>query len=166
MQIFEGSNPYEVINKIDRKDSENSIDIINTIQTTDNQNFYNIHNGLIRDIIADTGSFNPKNKGEIKRYYEELNSSVHAHIDESWLQKSLQQRGNPFESPAHSEDELQSFLEQYRAGLDIEGVLILNEFEPDTRRNEEIKNLLADSDYLLPGLTDTKSKLDDLRQLG
>jgi len=161
-RMFGASNPWEVINKIESEEMKSTARILDIIEETGNQSFHDLHNGMVRDLLAESGCFEPKYKGDIRNCYSDLNSSVHANISTSLVEHSLQQHGHPFESPSHSKEGLQAFLEQYLSVLDIEGVLILNEFEQAIQQNEELRNRLTQFDPTLSPLKDTHSILTRL----
>lgn len=161
-QMFGASDPWAVINKIELEDMKSTARILSIIDETGNQPFHDLYNGIIRDILAERGYFEPKRKGDIRNCYTDLNSSVHANISESLVEHSLQQHGHPFESPSHSKEGLQAFLQDYLTVLDIEGVLILSEFESIIEGNEELREGLTQSASSLSALEDTHSKLTRL----
>ena len=161
-RTFGASNPWEVLDEISRANFESTAGIFDIINETNNQDFHDIHNGLIRDTLYDFQYFDPKSKHDIKQCYSGLSSSVHAHIEESLVRRSITENSNPFESPTHSEESLQTFLSQFQAVLDIEGVLILNEYEAVIEQNREVRDLLETTEYHLPGLEDTKRKLTEV----
>ena len=161
-RMFGASNPWEVINKIELEDMESTARILDIINESENQSFHDLSNGIVRDTLAECGYFEPKPKGEIRNCYDRLNSSVHANISKSVVERSLHQHGHPFESPSHSKEEFQEFLEDYFAVLDIEGVLMLNEFESVIDRNEELRDGLTQFTSSLSPLEDTQSKLTQL----
>jgi len=160
--MFGASDPWEVINKTGVEDMESTARILDIIEESGNQSFHDLYNGLVRDILAEREYFEPKPKGDIRNCYSDLNSSVHANISQSLVEHSLQQYGHPFESPSHSKEGFQTFLQEYLTVLDIEGVLILNEFESIIEQNEELREFLEQSTPSLSTLEDTQSKLTQL----
>jgi hypothetical protein len=159
---FSGSNPWEVLKKIEDTNLESTAGVLDIINETGNQDLHDIHNGFIRNLLDEFQYFDPKSIYDIKQCYSSLSSSVHAHIEESLVRRSIIEHSNPFESPSHSEEGLRNFLSQYHSVLDIEGVLILNEYESVIKQNEEIRELMKTTEYQLPDLNDTKSKLNTL----
>ncbi|MFD1647984.1 hypothetical protein [Haloarchaeobius litoreus] len=160
-RMFGASNPWEVITKIELADMESTAKILDIIEESGNHSFHDLYNGMVRDILAERGYFEPKRKGEIRNCYSDLNSSVHANISKSLVGHSIQ-HGHPFKSPSHSEEGFHKFLKEFLTVLDIEGVLILNEFEPVLERNDELSESLNQSTSSLTPLEDTQSKLTQL----
>lgn len=161
-RMFGASNPWEVINKIGLEDMDSTARILDIIEESGNQSFHDLSNGMVRDLLAEGGYFEPKPKGEIRNCYSDLNSSVHANISQSVVERSLKQHGHPFESPSHSEEGFRAFLQDYLTVLDIEGVMMLNEFESVIDRNEELRDDLTQFTSSLSPLKDTQSKLTHL----
>lgn len=162
LRMFAASDPWEVISEIGLEDMKSTAKILDIIEESGNQPFHNMYNGMVRDILAEEGYFQPKSKGEIRNCYSNLNSSVHANIDQSLVEHSLRQHGHPFESPSHSKDRFRAFLQDYFAVLDIEGILILNEFESAIEQDGELKEDFAQYRSSLSTLEDTFSKLTQL----
>lgn len=162
LRQFGGSDPWEVLDEISRSDFCSTAGILDIINETGNEGLHGIHNGLIRNILDKFQYFDPKPHHEIKQCYSDLSSSVHVHIEESLVRRLMLEESTPFESPTHTEEGLENFLSQYHSVLDIEGVLLLNEYESAIQQNEEIRDLLQTIDYQLLGLTDTRSKLNTI----
>lgn len=161
-RMFGASNPWAVINRIELEDVDSTARILDIIEESENQSFHDLSNGIVRDTLAKCGYFEPKPKGEIRNCYDGLNSSVHANISKSVVERSLHQHGHPFESPSHSKEEFKKFLKDYFTVLDIEGILMLNEFESVIDRNEELRDGLTQFTDSLSPLEDTQSKITQL----
>lgn len=159
-RMFGASDPWEVINKVEIENMESTARILHIIEESGNQSFHDLYNGMIRDVLAEREYFGPKRKVDIRNCYSDLNSSVHANISQSLVEHSLQQHGHPFESPSHSKEGFQAFLREYFKVLDIEGVLILNEFESIIQQDAELREFLDPPPF--SPLEDTQSKLTQL----